>query len=267
MNGEKSDNKTPNVQERLPAGITNVEITKPGYHLWQRHVNIQPGRTTYATAILFAQTSPIILSENAANQARSQHIQAAPTLPDTLSFLQNGTTIELYEKTLLGDTLLAVLPNDTYTPYIVGTEDIVLLNTKMQPFVIDRKNGGASNLETTIISGDWNDQERMLVWTDGNEILSYDAQTKTKTLLTRQSEAIINVLWYAETQAVLIQTAHSVSAIETALYNDGRMVTTLTTDATHLSDMWLDSSAKILFIQGELTDVDNNNIFKLNLVR
>lgn len=61
MNGTTLNTKTPYVIQRLSPGKYTLDLQKDGYKPWSQIVTVGSGETTYATATLFADTTPELL--------------------------------------------------------------------------------------------------------------------------------------------------------------------------------------------------------------
>ncbi len=157
----------------------------------------------------------------------------------------NGNNVEV-RSSKNGDTLLALLPEGTYDVLTADEDFVILRDAKKMITVVSLSGSDVVTLDVPGELWDWLPDAHMLTWSDGIEINVYDAQTKARTFLTRQSELIQNLMWHPEGGAVIFSTASGVTALDLEEH-ESRVSTLLLTPQGILTAAWIDKSGKNLY--------------------
>jgi len=326
--GKKESAKTPAVIQNVLPHDTKVKFEKAGYLPWEQTVPVNAGKTTYVSAIIYADATleKLIAFEAGSTVARSTNgryllvlhpeiggvgltlyddltrfAKKLPALPasatpynivydesenlfviskDSLlvqgitvngeqidgkaiprpgdnipvSLFDNGKNIEV--RPARGDiqTVLAILPKGAYSVVAYDDEFVVLKDERNILTVVSLSGGNAVTLASSAVAISWLPDLHLLAWSDGIEVNSYNADTGEKTFFTRQSDFITSLAWHPTGMAVLVGTSNHITAIDREAYNN-RVSTLLLESTSQILDMWLDKTAKTLYL---LINVDGS---------
>ena len=170
-----------------------------------------------------------------------------------LVFVDNGTQVELRQ--IIGDeyTVLALLPQASYRVVERDGSFVLLLDDQQTLFVVDIHADRPILLQTMVAHYDWNEKNDELLYTDGNEINTYNPHSHTFRFITRQGVLIDDLKWHASGEALLVSTNGNLLAIEKRKKADDRVVTTLLHDAT-LDSIWTSEDGKFVYFYGMVDD-------------
>ena len=268
ISGVLVSDKTPSVLQRLSPGSPTIRFEREGYLPWERKVDVESGRTTYVTAPLFFDAAPVALEDGSKESIAALDLQLKdePALPSSLALVDNGANIEVRVNGLAGSqTLIGLLPEETYEPVVVDSDDLVLRNSKQQLYVLSTKNGSQPQaLPMAAHALSWNEEERSLAWTDGTEVRTFDAATSMITMITRQSTPITSVSWSHDGYAVLVATATDLTAWDKTSYADGRFSLTLFT-LDEPAAIWFDDEGKDCYYK--FIESEDNTVYLRELTR
>ena len=181
-----------------------------------------------------------------------------------LSFVDNGSDVEVVQLIDGEKTLLALLPRSTYTIEHRDGSYLLLQNTSEELFVLDLHSEQPILLQTRAPLFDWLDDQDALVYSDGNEINIYDAQAHTTEFLTRQGETIVSVLWHPTGNSLLMLDGTGLYAFERFESAEQRFVTTLLSDID-MENVWIEKDGHRLYYLGDDAGVDG--LFQLELTK
>lgn len=326
VDGKKDSEKTPTVVQNILPHDTKIRFEKTGYLPWEQTVPVNAGRTSYVSAILYADASSekmttfgtdsvvahstngryllaldpepesvtvtlyddltrfgknlgtlpanqqpysvvykendgafIILSGQEAIKGYSLSGEplSAPALSQAQTsspviLVNNGKNIEVRPTRNGNQNILALLNPGNYTVVAADEEYVVLRDDRRLLTVVSLSGGHAVTLDVPAAVLTWQADLHLLAWSDGIEVNGYDTATGEKTFFARQSNLITTLAWHPSGTAVLVGTVNSVTAIDKEAFNN-RVSTLLIDSKDALTDMWLDRTAKTLFI---LKDID-----------
>lgn len=112
MNGKALNAKTPYVVQRLSPGKYTIDLEKDGYKPWNQIVTVGSGETTYATATLFADTTPELLRNQPAIAVSGE--TSGRFIDMLVENESNNQTIERFD-TVTGLSRTFVTLNEQYT--------------------------------------------------------------------------------------------------------------------------------------------------------
>ena len=150
MNGAALNAKTPYVIQRLSPGKYTLDLQKDGYKPWNQIVTVGSGETTYATATLFADTTPELLWNQPAIAVSGE---ASGRFIDLLVEDENGDqTIERYDTvTNLSRTLATLDAKYTTMTRNVNGSALILTNAT-EKIGIDASTGTALTTEELTVA-------------------------------------------------------------------------------------------------------------------
>ncbi len=239
INGTRTKEKTPTVFQRLSSGTITVRFEKEGYHSWERTIFLESGKTSYITAPLFLDTNatPLLAGSRAFNLAQAARTDSEISATD-IFLVDNGKNVEISVVTIVGTTLIGLLPQETYTIIARTATDIVLLDQSQKPYMLSlTANSEPVALSMTAVAWAWLEEDRLFVWSDGNEIRLYNATTRETNFITRQGDTITHLAFAQDGYGILAATAHTVVAWDRYVYENGRFSTTIIDNHT-IDDFW-----------------------------
>ncbi len=246
LNGQELAQKTPYVVQRIMPNLHHVTLNKKGYHEWSQSIRVEEGRTSYITARLFSDSEPNLLNAPDSDLALRTRPANQPLITNTnITFLYNGTNVEVRTEADGANQLIALLPQGEYQLLIEDPEYVLLTNNREQTFIVARQGGAVVELPTALVAFDWLENQDLLIWTDGSEVNTYDAQTGDKTFITRSGETITDVAWHPEADSFFVASNSSIQAYDREVY-ETREVIELLQGAT-IADIWLDAAGKNLY--------------------
>jgi hypothetical protein len=98
----------------------------------------------------------------------------------------------------------------------------------------------------------WNKTKEKLVFSDGFTIEVYDVATHTRQTVTRLSEPVTDVRWYAEGDVIVYATPTRVTAHEVDPQNIQNQVQLA---QMHVDTFWIDAQGNRLYVLGTLDGV------------
>lgn len=199
------------------------------------------------------------LTEFTDNSAASVLIDAS-----ILTFVDNGTQIELRQSVSEDTELIALLPRADYTIVERDASLIILTDKRENLLLIDIRADQPILLETKAHVFDWNAGADQLVFSDGNEVNIYSPGTHTTEFVTRQSAFIESIAWHPSGGAVIVGTKTNLSAIEARAIGQQRFITSLM-DAQEIEQVWMDTGGKTAFFYGTIEGA--RGIYSLELTR
>lgn len=232
VNGENMHDATPAVLQRLIPGTRTVLLSKDGYHTWERVVDVESGATTYVTAPLFLDTTPVILGQETAawEHAQTTRTPESVTLPSDIFLTTTTSGVEVSRTTLGGTLLLTLLAVDTYVPLVADEKDLFVKNSKGEVFAVSLTRAQpAISIGKNFTAFAWDAEGRRLAWTDGLEVHVFSVTPKTQELITRQSDPITALTFAHNGESLVLASRHNVIGIDLTSYVDGRIQTNLTT--------------------------------------
>lgn len=270
LNGQGLAQKTPYVIQRIMPNLHEVVLQKKGYHEWSQKIRVDEGKTSYITARLFADTEPSVLDGSAITLAlRTHDNQIAPIVDNaSIRFFDNGANIEVRTGTGAGEELIALLPKGTYRLLEEDVDYILIADERNLGFIIARQGGEVVELPTAIAAFDWLVNENLLIWTDGNEVNTYDAVSGEKTFITREGQTVTDVAWHPEADSFFVVSGTTLLAYDRNVH-ETREVVPLLVD-TNMQDIWLDAAGKNLFFaETQITSASTTppTIYNLPLVQ
>ncbi|NBS68450.1 PEGA domain-containing protein [bacterium] len=230
INGEDIRDATPAVLQRLSTGTRTVRLVKEGYYPWERTVSVQSGATTYVTAPLFLQEDALALQPDTAawNRAQTARLIEEVILPENIRLTPTSAGVEVYLNSHTNSTFLTLLPADSYTPFIVGDQDLFVKNSKGEVFVLSLTRAQAvQSLGKNVIAYAWEEKERLFAWTDGLEVRTFSPSNNSQELITRQGDPISALTFAHNGESLILASAQGLLGIDLTSYTDGRLHTTL----------------------------------------
>ncbi|MFA6131250.1 MAG: PEGA domain-containing protein [Patescibacteria group bacterium] len=179
-----------------------------------------------------------------------------------LSFVDNGTYVELRQLIGAQQNLIALLPRSAYDVALRDGQYLVLTNASHGFLLLDLTADQPILLESRGTLFDWLDSESALLWSDGYEINLYTPTSHETTFILRQSETITNIVWHPSGDAILFSTAHALRAIDRYLLGTERQMTTLL-EGANLERVWMEKHGKYFYFLG--TNQDETGLFELPL--
>lgn len=139
MNSTALNAKTPYVIQRLSPGKYTIDLQKDGYKPWNQIVTVDSGETTYATATLFADATPQLLSNTAAIAVSGE---VSGRFVDLLLQDESGKqTIERYDTVTNLSRAFAILDGQ-YTTMTRSVDDsTIILTNATEKVGIDANTG------------------------------------------------------------------------------------------------------------------------------
>lgn len=152
MNGTSLNAKTPYVIQRLSPGKYTLSLQKDGYKSWSQIVSVGSGETTYATATLFADTTPELLWNQPAiavsGEASGRFIDLLVEDED------DNQTIERYDTVTSLSRTFATLEAKYITMTRNVSGSILILTNATEKVGIDASTGAILTAETLATATD-----------------------------------------------------------------------------------------------------------------
>lgn len=141
---------------------------------------------------------------------------AQTTLLDasTISFVDNGSQIELRQTTGDQNQLIALLPQAPYQLELRSGSYLIITTEQDQLYLIDIHASQPILLNTTATLFDWSESQQELVFSNGYEINVYDPNNHNTDFINRQSETLTQLRWHSSGSYILASTKTRLSAIE-----------------------------------------------------
>ncbi len=172
---------------------------------------------------------------------------AQAVLNSPVTLLNNGKNIEVRLTRSIDKPVIALLPISTYSVVAADEEFVILKDERQLLTVVPLSGGQAISMDVPATILNWQADLHLLAWSDGIEVNGYDAVNDVKTFFARQSNLITSLAWHPSGQALLVGTNSTVTAIDREAFNN-RVSTLLLDSKDQILDMWLDKTAKNLFI-------------------
>lgn len=251
VHGENIHDATPAVLQRLSTGTRTVRLEKEGYHAWERTVNVQSGSTTYVTAPLFLNESPVLLAQGGVDWERAQtaHAPQSTELPDDILLTSTSSGVEVSRTSLGSTTLLTLLSADTYTPIAFGEEDLFLENSKGDILALSLVRAqSAATVGKNFVAFAWDEEQRRLAWSDGLEIHIFSAATTTQELITRQSDTVQSLAFAHDGESLVFASTKGITGVDLLSYVDGRVQTSLIAFAG-TTTVWFAEDGSVAYLE------------------
>lgn len=250
VNRENIEDSTPAVLQRLSSGTRTIKLSKNGYHDWERTVDVKSGSTAYITAPLFASKEPLLLAHSGTDLARAINARnpESVTLPENILFTPTKEGVEVLLASRSEPRLLTLLQNETYSPVIIDDEYLFVQNSKKELFYISLTDAQAArSLGKDTVAFAWNENEKLLIFTDGLEVHLFSPVTNVQELITRQSDSIVALTFAHGGESIVLASTQGIIGIDLVSYVDGRMQTPLASFA-EATTVWFakDGSAAYL---------------------
>lgn len=191
---------------------------------------------------------------------------AASVLIDasSLTFIDNGSNVELYQTIGTDRELIALLPRADYTIAERDDSYIILRDKRSELVLLDIRANQPILLETSAHVYDWLPESDKLVWSDGNEVSLYTTPTHTVEFITRQSDFIESIAWHPSGASILIGTQTNMSAIEATKILETRIITSLMT-VQNIETFWITADGKTAFFYGTVEGA--GGLYSIELTR
>ncbi|MCR4278465.1 MAG: PEGA domain-containing protein [bacterium] len=253
LNENNTNEQSPITIQNIRPGEYIIQLKKSGYHSWQKKLDLKASIVTFASNIhLWKETNPTLLNTSTSSFPLSAN--------DTLTI--SPKTFHIRESNETGDPILFdertpdrgyVLPSGTWSIVTQQSNTIILqdgakwLSVDLQANtpIFQRANG--DRLRPFI-----NKNETTNLLINNGEVWLWNPKYPPE-LLFRQSESIVDAIWYQDGSSILIATQNEISALELDSRN-GRIRTTLAT-FEKITALEL-QSATSLFISGSYANQD-----------
>jgi hypothetical protein len=210
LDGIEQGDNTPLFVNTIQPGEHMVELQKAGYHTWKKRVAFDPGKSVvFSDVILFILSQPE-KRQTAQRTKKNDGLLALP--PEYHSYYRELGWDSPAELQYLPGPLTVLVDPQVNVSYLIPA-----LNEFNEELRID----------TTIQVAEWFEEEQLLYITD-NELWIFDKNTRTNTLLTRQSTTIFDARWHTEGSYLFFSTDFGLFAMELD-DRDRRQVWTLST--------------------------------------
>lgn len=242
---------TPAVLQRLSPGTRKVRLARAGYHEWERTVQVQSGSTTYVTAPLFLQQSAVLLSEGGSewNRAVAANTSEPVTLPSDVTFVPTPSGVEVSLVTRSNNTLLTLLPNDTYTPTLAEDGHLFVTNSKNELLYISLTHAqAAKTLGKDVVAFTWEPNEKLFAWTDGLEVHLFSPISLSQELITRLSDPISALTFAHSGESLVLASTQGLLGIDLLSYVDGRMQTSLAS-FSEPTTVWFAEDGSVAYLE------------------
>jgi hypothetical protein len=190
-----------------------------------------------------------VISTNAMTITKIEQPQIAISETSSLRFIDNGNETELREISINESRLIALLPRGDYQ--ILKQDESFLLIQKAGGNLLLLHSGTSQPLllSTDAQIFDWQTEQNILAYSNGNEVNIYRPSAHQITFLTRISEEIHALAWHPTTQYVFFATENHIEALEIYKNSKDRKRITLA-EMDQIDAMWLSTNGKTLFILG-----------------
>jgi hypothetical protein len=131
----------------------------------------------------------------------------------SLTLFDNGQNTEL-RKQGRSQELITILPRADYTILSFDAPYLLLERNETDLLLLDVDATDKQLLETEAIQWDWNAETNELAYTDGHEVMTYEASNGHQELITRQSQEIQAVHWLPEGTHLVLLTKEAITIME-----------------------------------------------------
>jgi hypothetical protein len=168
---------------------------------------------------------------------------------DTLSFVDNGSFVELQNVTGSQKDVIALLPRGDYSIH-ARDGSLLLLQKEDELFVISLKESQPILFQQDVTSFDWLEDEDSLVYTDGNEIRLFDARSFADVFITRLGDRVNSIHWHPSGKRFFAQIENRLVTYDRYIVAEQRNVTTLI-DNAEFSAVWISKNGSQMFFFGK----------------